>query len=229
MAGPDRHRQFKDRLYGQLARISRALSSPARLELLELLAQGERSVEALAAAAHLPTANTSHHLQALRVARLVDLRKQGTRVFYRLAGPEVFDLVQTIRRVAQARVAEVDDLVRTFFSTPEVLEPVSRRELVRRVREGSALILDVRPPEEYEAGHIRGAVSVPLEQLERRLVRLPRRKEIVAYCRGPYCLLSVRAVELLRARGFRARRLADGFPEWRGAGLPIDSGPPRGA
>ncbi len=216
------------RLFEHFAHIGKAVSSAQRIHLLELLAQGERSVEVLAVEAHLPTANTSHHLQALRVARLVDVRKQGTRVFYRLAGTEVFDLVQTIRRVAQARISEVDDLIRTVFMSPEQLEPVSRRELVKRAREKSVLILDVRPPEEYEAGHIRGAISVPLSDLKRRLAKLPKRKEIVAYCRGPYCVLSVHAVELLRSRGFRARRLADGFPEWRGAGLPISSGPSRG-
>jgi len=218
-----------DRLFEYFARIGRAVSSPQRIHLLELLAQGERSVEPLANTAQLPIPNTSHHLQALRAARLVDSRKEGTRVFYRLAGPEVFELLRTVRHVAQVRIAEVDDLVRTYFSSPDVLEPVSYRELVRRAREGTALILDVRPSEEYRAGHIRGAVSIPLKQLERRLARLPRRKEIVAYCRGPYCLLSVRAVEVLRARGFRAQRLADGFPEWREAGLPIESGRPRGA
>jgi rhodanese-related sulfurtransferase len=217
------------RLFEHFAHIGKAVSSAQRIHLLELLAQGERSVEVLAAEANLPTANTSHHLQALRVARLVDVRKQGTRVFYRLAGPEVFDLVLTIRRVAQARISEVDDLIRTFFMSREQLEPVSRRELVKRVREKSVVILDVRPPEEFEAGHIRGAVSVPLNDLKRRLAKLPKRKEIVAYCRGPYCLLSVHAVEVLRSRGFRARRLADGFPEWRGAGLPTASGPSRGA
>jgi rhodanese-related sulfurtransferase/DNA-binding transcriptional ArsR family regulator len=216
------------RLFEHFAHIGRAVSSAQRIHLLELLAQGERSVEVLAAEAGLPTANASHHLQALRGARLVDVRKQGTRVFYRLAGPEVFDLVQTLRRVAQARIAEVDDLIQTFFASREQLEPVSRRELVKRAREGDVLILDVRPAEEYASGHIRGAVSVPLAQLKRRLTALPKRKEIVAYCRGPYCVLSVHAVELLRSRGFRARRLADGFPEWRGAGLPIASGPSRG-
>ena len=217
------------RLFEHFAHIGKAVASPQRIHLLELLAQGERSVEVLAAEAQLPMANTSHHLQALRGARLVDVRRQGTRVFYRLAGSEVFDLVQTIRRVAQARISEVDDLIQTVFRSPEKLEPVSRRELTKRVREKSVLILDVRPPEEYEAGHIRGAVSVPLKELKRRLARLPKRKEIVAYCRGPYCVLSVHAVELLRSRGFRARRLADGFPEWRGAGLPTASGPSRGA
>ena len=217
------------RLFEHFAHIGKAVASPQRIHLLELLAQGERSVEVLAAEAQLPMANTSHHLQALRGARLVDVRRQGTRVFYRLAGPEVFDLVQTIRRVAQARISEVDDLIQTVFRSPEKLEPVSRRELTKRVREKSVLILDVRPPEEYEAGHISGAVSVPLKELKRRLARLPKRKEIVAYCRGPYCVLSVHAVELLRSRGFRARRLADGFPEWRGAGLPTASGPSRGA
>jgi rhodanese-related sulfurtransferase len=217
------------RLFEHFAHIGKAVSSAQRIQLLELLAQGERSVDVLAAEARLPTANTSHHLQALRAARLVDVRRQGTRVFYRLAGPEVVDLLHILRRVAKARIDEVDDLIHTFFISPEQLEPVSRRELVKRVREESVLILDVRPPEEYAAGHIRGAVSVPLKDLKRRLAKLPRRKEIVAYCRGPYCVLSVHAVELLRARGFRARRLAEGFPEWRGAGLPTESGPSRGA
>ena len=217
------------RLFEHFAHIGKAVSSAQRIHLLELLAQGERSVEVLAGEACLPTANTSHHLQALRVARLVDVRRQGTRIFYRLAGPEVFDLVQTIRRVAQARISEVDDLIQTFFGSPEQLEPVSRRELVKRAREENVLILDVRPPEEYVAGHIRGAISIPLKDLKRHLAKLPKTKEIVAYCRGPYCVLSVHAVELLRSRGFRARRLADGFPEWHGAGLPIESGSSRGA
>ena len=213
------------RLFEHFARIGRAVSSAQRIHLLEILAQGERSVEGLSTRAQLPVANTSHHLQVLRRARLVDVRRQGTRIYYRLAGLEVFDLVHTLRRVAQARLVEVDDIVRTFFSNPEQMEPVSREELVERVREEAVLVLDVRPADEYASGHIRGAVSGPLEELERRLAKLPKRKEIVAYCRGPYCLLSVRAVEVLRARGYRARRLADGYPEWRGAGLPIEATP----
>lgn len=217
------------RLFEYFAHIGKAVSSPHRIHLLELLAQGERNVDILAAEARLPVANTSHHLQALRAARLVALRKHGTRVFYRLAGPEVLDLVQTLRRVAQARIAEVDELIQTFFASPEKLEPVSRRELVKRAREASVLILDVRPPAEFAAGHIRGAISVPLKDLQRRLAKLPKGKEIVAYCRGPYCVLSVHAVELLRSQGFRARRLSDGFPEWRRDGLPIESGLSRGA
>ncbi len=218
-----------ERLFEHFAHIGKAVSSPQRIRLLELLAQGEHSVEMLAAQARSPIANTSHHLQALRTARLVDARKQGTRVIYRLAGPEVLELVQAIRRVAQARSAEVDDLNQTYLVAPEQLEPVSRGELIRRSRHRNVLILDVRPSSEYAAGHIPGAVSVPLDELERRLARLPKRTEIVAYCRGPFCVLSVHAVELLRARGFRARRLAGGFPEWRGAGLPITSGSSRGA
>ena len=153
-------------------------------------------------------ANTSHHLQVLRRARLVDVRRQGTRIYYRLAGLEVFDLVHTLRRVAQARLVEVDDIVRTFFSNPEQMEPVSREELVERVREEAVLVLDVRPADEYASGHIRRAVPVPPEELERRLAKLPKRKEIVAYCPGPYSLLSVRAGAVLRARGYRARRVA---------------------
>jgi rhodanese-related sulfurtransferase/DNA-binding transcriptional ArsR family regulator len=215
-------------LFEHFARIGKAVSSSQRIQLLELLAQGEHSVDVLAAESRLPMANTSHHLQALRAARLVEVRKEGTRVIYRLAGPEVVDLLRTIRRVAQARIDEVEDLVKTFYRSPDQLEPVSRRELLRRAREKEVLILDVRPQKEYAAGHIRGAVSVPLDDLARRLATLPRQKEIVAYCRGPYCLLSVRAVGLLRSRGFRARRLTEGFPEWRGAGLPIAIGRSRG-
>jgi rhodanese-related sulfurtransferase/DNA-binding transcriptional ArsR family regulator len=223
------HTTATQRLFEHFAHIGKAVSSPQRIRLLELLAQGEHSVEMLAAQAGSPIANTSHHLQALRSARLVDARKQRTHVIYRLAGPEVLELVQALRRVAQARSAEVDDLIQTYLVSPEQLEPISRGELVKRARHRDVLILDVRPSAEYAAGHIPGAVSVPLDDLERRLARLPKRTEIVAYCRGPFCVLSVHAVELLRSRGFRARRLADGFPEWRGAGLPITSGSSRGA
>ncbi len=215
-------RHPKERLYEELARIGKALASPKRLELLEVLAQGERSVETLARATGLSVANTSHHLQTLREARLVETRKEGLFVYYRLIGPGVFDLFRNVRELAEEHIAEVDRLVRTYFGRRDELEPVEHAELLRRAREGTVLVLDVRPQEEYRAGHIPGAVSVPLEELERRLRELPRHQEIVAYCRGPYCLMAYDAVAALRARGRRARRLVDGFPEWRASGLPIE-------
>lgn len=215
-------KQPKEKLFEELSRIGKALASPKRLELIEILAQGERSVEALSRATALSVANASHHLQALREARLVEARKEGLFVFYRLVSPQVFDLVGMIRRLAEQHIAEVDRLVRAYFGARDELEPVSREELTQRAQAGTVIVLDVRPPEEYRAGHIPGAASVPLDQLERRLKKLPRGKEIVAYCRGPYCLMAYEAVALLRERGRRARRLVDGFPEWRAAGLPVE-------
>ncbi len=216
-------REFKDRLYDQIGRIAKGLGSPRRLELLEVLAQGERSVEELAKQAGLSLANTSRHLQVLREARLLEARKDGLRVYYRLAEPEVYHAVRSLRGLAERRLAEVDALVRTYLGTRDDLEAVPREELLRRAREGSVVVIDVRPPEEYRAGHIPGAISVPLKDLPRRVRELPARKEVVAYCRGPYCLMAFEAVGLLRKRGRRARRLAEGLPEWRAAGLPVES------
>jgi len=217
-------REAKDRLYEQFARAAKAVSSPRRIELLELLAQGEHAVEALARATGMGVTNTSSHLQVLRGARLVETRKDGTRVFYRLAGDEVAVFVVVLRDLARCRLAEVDRVVRDYFTARDALEPVGRSELVERGERGEVVILDVRPAAEFAAGHIPGALSVPLEELDAALARLPRRSQIVAYCRGPYCVLAPQAVERLRARGFRARRLADGMPEWRLAGLPVAAG-----
>lgn len=217
-------REFKDRLYDQVGRIARGLDSPRRLEMLEVLAQGERSVEELAAQTALAFANASRHLQVLRSARLVEARRDGLRVYYRLAEPEVYDAVRAIRGLAERRLAEIDTLVRTYLKSRDELEAVPREELLRRAREGAVVVIDVRPQEEYRAGHIRGALSLPLDQLERRIRELPARKEIVAYCRGPYCLMAYHAVEKLRAKGRRARRLVEGFPEWRAAGLAVETG-----
>lgn len=214
----------KHRLYSELTRVAKALSSPGRLELIELLAQGERTVEVLARGAGLSIANASHHLQVLREARLVEARKQGLYVHYRLAGPDVFGLFSTLRSVAERRLAEVDRILGTYLRSRDALEPVGRRELLKRADEGTVVVLDVRPAEEYRAGHIPGAISVPMEQLAARLATLPRGKEIVAYCRGPYCILSFDAVKALRALGRKARRLEDGFPEWRAAGHPVATG-----
>jgi rhodanese-related sulfurtransferase/DNA-binding transcriptional ArsR family regulator len=217
-------REAKDRLYEQFARAAKAVASPKRIELLELLAQGERSVEALAGSTGMGVTNTSAHLQVLRRAGLVATRKQATRVLYRLAGEEVAAFVVALRDLARSRLAEVDRVVADYFVARDALEPVSRTELLERAGRGEVVILDVRPAEEFVAGHIPGALSVPLDQLDQALGRLPRRSRIVAYCRGPYCVLAPQAVQRLRAKGFDARRLVDGMPEWRLAGLPVAVG-----
>lgn len=214
----------KHDLFQQLARIAAALGSAARLDLLEILAQGERSVDQLASLTGLSVANTSQHLQKLRQAGLTLGRKEGQFVFYRLAGDEVLRLLGALRQTGETHVAEVDRLVREYFSSRDELEPVAAAELLDRVRKGLATVLDVRPAEEFEAGHLPGAVNIPIEQLSKRLGELPKRKEIVAYCRGPYCLMSYEAVELLRKKGHKARRLENGLPEWRLAGLPVERG-----
>lgn len=214
----------KHDLFQQLARIAAALGSAARLDLLEILAQGERSVDQLASLTGLSVANTSQHLQKLRQAGLTLGRKEGQFVFYRLAGDEVLQLLGALRHTGETHVAEVDRLVREYFSSRDELEPVAAAELLDRVRKGLATVLDVRPAEEFEAGHLPGAVNIPIEQLSKRLGELPKRKEIVAYCRGPYCLMSYEAVELLRKKGHKARRLENGLPEWRLAGLPVERG-----
>ena len=217
-------REAKDALYGQFARLAKALAHPKRIEILEVLAQGEHSVDRLAAATAIGMTNTSAQLQVLRSAGLVESRKVGPRVLYRLADDEVAGFVAGLRDLARARLAEVDRVVRAYFEDPGPLEPLSRAELVDRARRGEVVILDVRPAEEFAAGHIPGAVSAPLGELDRVAARIPEHREIVAYCRGPYCVLAPEAVELLRRRGRRARRLAEGMPEWRRAGLPVAVG-----
>ncbi|MCI0569509.1 MAG: metalloregulator ArsR/SmtB family transcription factor [Myxococcaceae bacterium] len=223
------NRQFKDALYGQFGRIGKALGNPHRLELVELLAQGERTVEALARESGLSLANASQHLQVLREAHLVEARREGLYAFYRLASPEVSAVVRSMRRLAEAHLAEVDRLVATYLKDRDSLEAVERKELLARLREGHVTVLDVRPDEEYRQGHIAGAISIPVDALEARLKELPRGREVVAYCRGPYCVYADEAVRVLRARGRKARRLADGFPEWQAAGLPVEAGPSREA
>jgi rhodanese-related sulfurtransferase len=217
----DAHREFKDRLYGQFARIGKALSSPHRLEILELLAQGERTVDSLATEVGLSLANASQHLQALRQAALVESRKEGLFVSYRLSDPTVFGLCTTIRTVAEHQLADLDRLVREHFGDRSDAEAVEMKELLKRARSKRVVVLDTRPPSEYAAGHIAGAISVPVDDLQRRLRQLPKGNEYVAYCRGPYCVYADRAVEILRSNGRQARRLREGFPEWRAAGLPV--------
>jgi DNA-binding transcriptional ArsR family regulator/rhodanese-related sulfurtransferase len=218
------HRAFKDALYGQFARIGKALGSPHRIEILELLAQGERTVDSLAEELGLSLANTSQHLQALRQAALVESRKQGLFVHYRLADPAVSELCTALRRVAERRLADLEKLVFQHFGDRSEPEPVGMQELLARAGSNDVIILDTRPAREYEAGHIAGAISVPIDELQDRLRLLPAGKEYVAYCRGPYCVYADRAVELLHANRRRARRLLEGFPEWQAAGFPVARG-----
>jgi rhodanese-related sulfurtransferase/biotin operon repressor len=216
------HRAFKDQIYAQFARITKALASERRLELLDLLAQGERSVEDLARETRMSVANVSQHLQTLKGAQLVEVRREGLFAYYRLADEHVFKAWQAIRELGEAQLAELERIVETFLERRDDLEVVSLDELRERLHDRNLVILDVRPEEEYRAGHIPGALSVPVSQLEAFLERLPRDAQVVAYCRGPYCVFSDEAVALLREHGFRARRLATGLPDWRAAGLPVE-------
>ncbi len=204
---------FKQDAYVQLARVGKALSNGNRLELLEFVAQGPRSVEELATMTRLSVANASKHLQELRRAGLVRGRKEGLRVFYELAGPDVVSLIAALGHVAETRLDEMEQLVRTYITARDDLEPIPAAELFKRAKQGLVTVLDVRPAREFAAGHLPGAVNVPVEDLGRRLRKLPKGREVIAYCRGPYCLLSVDAVALLRPKGYKARRLEDGFPE----------------
>ncbi|MFH0751586.1 MAG: metalloregulator ArsR/SmtB family transcription factor [Chloroflexota bacterium] len=215
-------RTAKDELHEQFARVGRALANPHRVEILDLLAQGERSVEILAARAAISVGLASAHLQALRRAGLVASRRDGNRVLYRLAGDDVYKLLAAVRSVATRRLADAERAARAYMGEP--VEAVSRAELLERVRSGDSVVVDLRPAEEFEAGHIAGAISIPLAELEAHLTELPAGVEIVAYCRGPYCALAPHGVTLLRRAGRRARRLEDGFPEWRLAGLPVAAG-----
>jgi rhodanese-related sulfurtransferase/DNA-binding transcriptional ArsR family regulator len=215
-------RAAKDELHEQFARVGRALGNPHRVELLDLLAQGERSVEVLAARASISDGLASAHLQALRRAGLVVARRDRTRILYRLAGDDVYELLAAVRAVATGRLADAERAARAYMGEP--VEAVSRAELLGRVRSGDAVVIDLRPAEEYEAGHIVGAISIPLAELEAHLAELPAGVEIVAYCRGPYCALAPQGVALLRRAGRLARRLEDGFPEWRLEGLPVVAG-----
>ncbi len=216
-------REFKDRLYAEFARIGKAIANPHRLEILEVLAQGERTVESLATETILSVANASRHLQQLRQAQLVLTRRDGLFVHYRLAGPDVVGLVLALRHAAEAHLAEVDRVVGDFFGERDGFEPVTPEELAQRMSSGEVVVLDVRPEQEYAAGHIAGARSMPVADIKSRLVELPDDQEYVAYCRGPYCVYADEAVALLRANGFAARRLSDGYPEWWLAGRPVQT------
>lgn len=213
----------KQQLYLQFAAMAKALGHAHRLEILELLAQGERSVESLAERAGLTIGNASQHLRLMRQAGLLVSRRDGKRILYRLSDPAVLDLTGALHRLAERNMGEVKSVLAGYFNARDSLEPVSRKELSRRLRDGVVTVLDVRPPDEFAAGHLPNAINIPLRDLTRRVGRLPKKQEVVAYCRGPYCVLAFEAVAMLRRRGFEARRLEDGYPQWEAAGLPVES------
>jgi len=215
---------FKKELFAQLARVAKGLANGNRLELLEFLSQAERSVDDLSRLTGMSVANTSQHLQQLRQAGLVVGRKEGQKVFYRLTGKDVERLCAALREVAERHLSEVRSLVSRFLEVKDQLEPVPPEELLRRMEEGVVTVIDVRPPEEYAAGHLPGAINMPLSELDRRIEELDANREVVAYCRGPHCVLAFDAVALLRERGLMASRMAGGLPEWRQAGLPVQGG-----
>jgi len=217
------HRTFKDSLYSQFARIGHALSSPKRIELLDLLAQGEKTVEVLAEHIATPIKNASAHLRVLRQANLVETRKRGTYVYYRLADDDVLIALRAIESLGHRRLADVQSVVHLYMDSKDQLEPVTFAELRRLMKAGRITVVDVRPGDEFNAGHIPGAVSIPLADLKRRARELPKNRDVVAYCRGKYCVFALDAVTLLRGKGFRARRAAEGMPDWRAAGFPVQS------
>lgn len=214
---------FKHDLFSQFARVGKALSNGNRLELLEFIAQAERSVDELAQVAGLTMANTSQHLRVLKQAGLVTCRKAGLKVYYRLSGDDVLVLLAALRTTAERHLAEVKQLVQSYLTSRDDLEPLARQELLDRARDGLVTVLDVRPEEEYAAGHVPGAINVPLQALESHLADLDPKHEVVAYCRGPHCILAFDAVAKLRDKGFNAARLEDGFPEWKQAGMPVET------
>jgi DNA-binding transcriptional ArsR family regulator len=219
-------RRIKDLLYEQVARIGKALASPKRLELLEVLAQGEKTVEALSAELSIDFKLASSHLKALRASRLVESRRDGKYVLYRLSGPDVSDLWVNLREVAEEHLLELRMAIDQMVAQPDKLSKVDRKALLDQAKRGEVIVIDVRPQGEYETAHLPFARSMPLEELEKRLSELPRRREIVAYCRGPFCMLSDEALKLLHARGYKARKILDGVIEWQAAGLPVTSGKP---
>ena len=218
----DTNKPFKSLIFEQLGRIGKAVAHGHRLELLEFLAQGERTVDSLAKATRHSVANTSHHLQVLRQSGLVEPRRDGQRIFYRISDPSVVELVAVMSRIADQKLADVQQLVATFLTSRDSMEPLAAKELLARIKEGSVTVLDVRPTEEYQSGHLPGAINIPMQTLEENLDKLPLGQEVIAYCRGPYCVLSFEAVVKLRSHGIQARRLENGMPEWRIAGLPVE-------
>jgi len=217
------NRNFKDAIYEQFARLGKAVSAPKRLELLDLLCQGPKTVDVLADHAALSVANTSQHLQVLRAARLVEAEKKGLYVEYRLAGEDVCEFFLALRNLAEGRLAEIELVTREYLGRRDAMETVAGGELLRRVKSGEVTVLDVRPSEEYRAGHVAGAVSIPLGELKARFKELPKNRAVVAYCRGPYCVFAVEAVELLRKKGFKAHRIKEGVLDWKSRGGRVEA------
>jgi DNA-binding transcriptional ArsR family regulator/rhodanese-related sulfurtransferase len=215
-------REFKDKVYGELARVSKSLANPHRLEIVDFLAQGPASVEHIARQTNLSIANASQHLQILKQARVVDIEKKSTYVFYRLSDDKVYDFWKSLLDIGISRIAEVEKLIHDFRHSRKALESITCAELLEKAKDGGILIVDVRPADEYNAGHIANALSVPYEQLMQKLKDLPSDLEIIAYCRGPLCVMADEAVHLLKQKGFKARRLHEGFPEWKSLGLPVE-------
>ena len=217
----EQHRRFKDAIYEQLARVGKGLASPTRLELLDLLSQGPRSVEAIAKQAGIPIANASQHLRVLRLARLVETEKHGLYVEYRLASAEVGEMFVSLRSLAESRLAEIEQVTREYLGSRGSMEPVGSGELLRRAQSGAVTILDVRPECEFRAGHLEGAVSIPVAELAARLTEVPKGRAVVAYCRGPYCVMALEAVETLRKAGYEADRIELGVVEFRARGMTV--------
>jgi len=220
------HRAFKTAVNEQFARIAKAIANPHRLEMIDLLAQGERSVDDIARETDLTIANASQHLAALREAHLVTTRKEGLYVYYRLSDPTIYQLLQVIREIAEHQLAEVDRIVDTYLHNREALEPIKSHELAARLTEPDLVILDVRPTQEYRQGHIAGAQSIPVDELAQRISELAPQREIVAYCRGSYCIFADEAVEILKSEGYQVRRMQEGYPDWLLAGLPTETSSP---
>ena len=217
-------REFKDAVFQQFARIAQALSSPKRLEILDVLAQGERNVENIAKETGQSVANTSRHLQTLKNSHLLMTRRDGVHIFYRLADQAVYQCYKNLQSLAESLLPEVKDAIQQYFRDKEEMETISKEELLQRIQEGKVVVLDVRPTEEYKAGHISGAISVPLKELKEQLKEIPTDNEVIAYCRGPYCILAADAVNLLKQAGITASRFKDGLPGWQAAGFPVDAG-----
>lgn len=219
-------REFKDLVFAQFAQITQAFAAPKRLEIIDILSQGERDVDSLSRQVSMSVANTSRHLQVLKHARLVDTRREGVRIFYRLSDDDISACWLRLQSLAEKRSAELRQIAQTYFSRRDNLEPVTHEELAQRVREKDVVVIDVRPTHEFHSGHIPGAISIPLAELKDRLDEIPRDHPVMAYCRGPYCVLSSRAIGLLTQAGFQAQRLKEGLPEWKFAGLPVEQTKP---
>jgi rhodanese-related sulfurtransferase/DNA-binding transcriptional ArsR family regulator len=216
-------RIFKDKVYSLLAKMIQAMANPRRLEIIDLLGQGEKSVDQLAKETHMAIANASQHLQVLKAANLVDVRREGNFIYYRLAHEEIYKSWQTMRQLGLERIAEMEKIIKEFREKPNGLEEVKINDLVTRMNSRNIVLLDVRPASEYDAGHIPDAISIPVDELTHQLKKLPKNKEYIAYCRGPFCVFADDAVNILLKKGFRAKRLAEGFPDWKLKGLPVEA------